>query len=73
MSFLSKYNEYALESYLNGEYGEELRRKAQQVLYERGQKSVGLSQFGEDDMIKYLRERGWVVFRRRRQRCHCSE
>lgn len=65
MSFLSRYNEVALQSYLNGEYGEEMRREAQQVLYERGQESVGLSQFSEEDMAKYLRQRGWVVFPRR--------
>ena len=64
MSFLAKYNDYALEPYLRGEHGELMRREAEGVLYERGRRSVGLAAFPEDEIAEYLRARGWVCFRR---------
>jgi hypothetical protein len=64
MSFLSNYNEIALEPYLRGEHGELMRREAEEVIWERGRKSVKLSQFTENEMAEYLRQRGWVCFQR---------
>ena len=58
-SYLSRYNDWALESYLRGEHGEILRREAQQVLYERGRNSTDLSNFDDDVLAEELSRRGW--------------
>jgi hypothetical protein len=63
MTQLSELNEYALDRYLRGEAGEEMRRVAQQELWERGQAAA--EPMTEEEMVEELKQRGYVVLKPR--------
>ncbi len=63
MTQMRRLNRDALDYYLRGEGGELARREAEQELWERGQRSVTMT---EEKMVEELKARGYVVFKPRR-------
>lgn len=63
----SRLNRTALDYYLRGEGGTIAQLEAQQELVNRGRQQVqqSISDFPDDEIAEYLREHGWVVFKRR--------
>jgi hypothetical protein len=67
MSHLTRLNDCALDGYLRGDYGELLRREAQQVLYNRGREAAqNEAEMSEEAMVAELKQRGYVVFKPRK-------
>jgi hypothetical protein len=53
---MDRLNDYALDRYLRGVEGEEMRREAQQELYRRGRRSTSI-----EEMIARLEVAGYAV------------